>query len=111
MTLLVEIFIIRTWHFAIAAWRDDSFGSGSFYRFDECVAVIAFIGNHDFWCFARKQRLCLRDVVALPAGDDEVRGIAEPVYRRVDFRGEAATAPAKALGILAPFLCRAPAAC
>ena len=90
---------------------NDGFGSRFFDGLDKGIAVKAFVSNHRLGRFAFQQRLGLRDIIVLPAGDGKIRGIAERVYRRMDFGGEAATASAKALGILPPFLCRAPAAC
>jgi len=75
------------------------------------IGVVALVGDRDVCSEAVDQFMRKGDVVALPRRSNQAHRVAERVASGVDFRAQAATGAAKALGIRPPFCRRAPAAC
>jgi len=94
---------------AVRLGRDDRADFARLYALDEAIGVVTLVAEHGFGFDLGGQRLGLRDVVGLAAGQGERQRIAERVDDRVDFRRQAAARTAYGL-VQAPFL-RAPALC
>ena len=74
------------------------------------IAVIAFIGQYQFAVQVKRLQhsLCHADIVSIPTGKQKAQWIPKPIRYRMDFRGQASSAPSDFL-VISPFL--APLAC
>ena len=95
---------------AVGFWRDNRRDGARFEAFDEGVGVIGLVGEQSLRLDLRGQRLGLRDVMGLAAGQADDQGIAERIDDGVDFRREPAARPSTSSGGLwllrAPFFAR-----
>ena len=102
-----EIAVARD--FAICFGRDDGADFSDFEALNEAIGVIALVGQHGFGLDLRGERLGLRDVLDLTAGQAERQRIAQRIDDDMDFRRQTAARAAYRL-VEAPFL-SAPALC
>ena len=74
------------------------------------IAVIAFICQYEFAIQIKRlqQSLCHTDIVSVPTGEQKAQWIPMPIRYRMDFRGQAPSAPSGFL-VISPFL--TPLAC
>ena len=74
------------------------------------IAVIAFICQYEFAIQIKRlqQSLCHTDIVSVPTGEQKAQWIPKPIRYRMDFRGQAPSAPSGFL-VVSPFL--TPLAC
>jgi hypothetical protein len=94
---------------AVCLGRDDGADFPDFEALDEAVGVVALVGQHGFGLDLRGERLGLRDVLDLAAGQAERQRIAQRIDDDMDFRRQTAARAAYRL-VEAPFL-SAPALC
>ena len=74
------------------------------------IAVIVFICQYEFAIQIKRlqQSLCHTDIVSFPTGEQKAQRIPKPIRYRMDFRGQAPSAPSGFL-VVSPFL--TPLAC
>ena len=102
--LVVSIMINYTRFLCVNTARNDNDSTTGFHPFYKLVAVIALVCEDQFALQIESLQQLLRqtDVVAVPAGEDEVQRIAKTVNYRVDFRRQAS--PASSDSFVSPFL-------
>ena len=79
-------------------------------EFSQRVGIIAFVGDDSIKTERCQQRFGLGEVMAFPAGQDELQGEAMRIDEEVDLAAEATPAPTQALFVLAPPFLEPPAA-
>ena len=94
---------------AVCFGRDDGADFADFEAVDEAVGVIALVGQHGFGRDLGGERLGLRDVMDLTAGQTQRQRIAQRIDDDMDFRRQTAARAAYRL-VETPFL-SAPALC
>ena len=108
LPVLVQMFVIITWHFPVLLRRDHRLTPLSLRRRHDRIAIVRLVEAIGSRLMPFYQRLGLRDVRHLTSGQDELDRIAQGVDQNVDFRAESASGTAKRRIALPPFL---PAAC
>lgn len=77
----------------------------------QMINVIAFVGDGGGASQAIDKLMRMGDIVFLSGTANQPDGITQGISSGMDFRAQTAAGAAKALGMRAPFLRRAPAAC
>ena len=108
LPVLVQMFVIITWHFPVLLRRDHRLAPLSIRRRHDRIAVVRLVEQIGPRPMLLDQRLGVRDVRLLAGRQDELDGVAQGVDQDVDFRAESAPGAAESRIALPPFL---PAAC
>jgi len=77
----------------------------------QVIGVVALIGDGGGGSEAVDKLMRMGDIVFLSGAADQFDGITQGISCGMDFGAQTAAGTAKALGMRAPFLRRAPAAC
>ena len=109
VTLAVEREVAFAFDCPIGLWRDDHVDDTRRQAVNEAVRVITLVAEQGLRLDKCHQRLGLRDIVNLAAGEAERQRIAQGIDDHVDLRGEPAARAAD--GLVEPLFLRAPALC
>ena len=93
----------------VAAGRNDGLSAGSLDGLNQCIAVIALVGNHGLGWNGFNQGRPLGDVSDLAGGQDQVDGITQRIDTGMDLGGQPSQRAADRL--IATVFLGAPAAC
>lgn len=108
--LLVEMTIVIAQFFAVLARWNHRFCFFLSNLTQECLRVKRAIRNYSLEIKISNQVLGLRDIVALPAGQEKAQRIAQRIYAGVDLGAEPAPAASECLTFLPTAFFDAPAA-
>lgn len=111
VAFLVEARVARVLDGPIRPWRDDGLGPDLAQGLVEVVGVVGLVGDDGGGLEAIEQGGRLDDVASVAWRQDEADWQSERVDAGVDLGPEAASRAAKTLGLRAPLLRAAPAAC
>jgi hypothetical protein len=107
MPLTIQPSVVFTQDFSPLMGWNNGFNAAVEQIFDEMCRRIAPIGNQMLEIKAFQQKVCLSNVVTLTCGQTKTQGIAQALYRDMDF---ATKAPTTASEGLRPMFFWAPAA-
>ena len=96
---------------AVPLRRNDDLGAASGDPFGEMIRIVTFVGDRGIGGETVDQLMGKSDVVALSRRPDQTDRKTKSFGGSMDFGAQAATRPAKTLGIRPPLTLRAPAAC
>lgn len=91
--LSIQVLIIISLLNAILLWRNHTLDAFGRQRFDQCVCVVAFIGDQCKRLKAFDQASRLWAVVTLACGQHEAQRVAKCINGYMDLGGEAAATP------------------
>lgn len=111
VALFVEARVAGVFAGPVWPWRNDGLGADLAQRVVEMVGVVGLVGDDGGGPEAVEQGGGLDDVASVAGGQDEADRKAKGVDAGVDLGPEAAPRAAKTLGLRAPLLRAAPAAC
>lgn len=106
---LVAMPVDRAWTQSVAARGNDGLGATRFDDVDQCIAVVAFVGDDRFGGDVLNQGGALAHIGRLAAGQDQAQRIAQCVNAGVDLGAQPAARAADRL--IASVFLAAPAAC
>lgn len=111
MPLFVNVLVIRAGFLPLGSRWNNHFGFGVVTdHVDELIRIIALVANQSLEMQVDHQRLRLRDVVALPSGQQQAQRIAQSIDTDVNFGADATTTRAYRVLRLAAVFFTAPAA-
>ncbi len=85
LPVLVQMFVIITWHFPVLLRRDHRLTSLSLRRRHDRIAVVRLVEKIGFRLMLLDQRLGLRDVRRLTGRQDELDRVAQGVDEDMEF--------------------------